>query len=326
MMRALGIVGLLVFGATVHRVAVADEPKAGKAAPADPTAQLLAKLRQPLSLLAADELQLSEFAGLVEKATGVPVTINTAAFRAGGDNVDPESQTVRVTPAKKLAGTVVLRHTLGRQGWTYLVRRDHVEIVPLSYALRESRQTPIVDAGGEEKAAQPLVSAVVKNLPLEAALEDLASDHDLTILLSPKAGDQKAAFVTARLLNVPADKAIELLALQADLRVVRRGPAFLVTTQEHSDQLNNERNDRERQKIELENLRNPGGLGVLGQPPGGALCGFGGNPAGFAGNLGVGGRGVAGCVPGGNAGFGAVGVAGFGGLGGKVGYSGGYGI
>lgn len=293
MMRALGIVGLLVFAATLHRVAVADEPKAGKAAPADPTAQLLAKLRQPITLPAADELQLSEFVAVVEKATGVPVTINTTAFRDEGENGDPEGQPVRVTASKKLAGSVVLRHTLGRQGWTYLVRRDHVEIVPTSFALKESRQPAKTDANGDAVAAQPLVSAVVKNVPLEAALEDLAADHDLTVILSPKAGDQKAAFVTARLLNVPADKAVELLALQADLRVVRRGPAFLVTTPEHRDQLNAERNDAERQRIELENLRYPGGLGVLGQPPGGAICGFGGN-VGLAGNLGIGGLGFAG--------------------------------
>ncbi|HYH64442.1 MAG TPA: hypothetical protein VD866_07065 [Urbifossiella sp.] len=309
MMRALGIVGLLVFAAAAHRVAVADEPKAGKAAPPDPTAQLLAKLRQPLALPASDELQLSEFAAQVEKATGVPVTINTAAFRTDGEGENVEGLGVRVSASKKLSGAVVLRHTLGRQGWTYLVRRDHVEIVPIGFALKESRQSVQTDANGDAMAAQPLVSAVVKNMALSAALDDLAADHDLTVILSPQAGDQKAAFVTARLLNVPADKAIELLALQADLRVVRRGPAFLVTTKEHADGLFNERHERERQKLELENMRNPGG--VLGGPPGGAFCGFTGIPG--VGNLGVGGRGNAGCVPGGQInGFGGTGINGFG--------------
>jgi len=309
MMRALGIVGLLVFAAAAHRVAVADEPKAGKAAPPDPTAQLLAKLRQPLPLPTADELQLSELIAQVEKATGVPVTINHAAFRDINEGTDAATQTFRVAGSKKLAGSVVLRNTLGQQGWTYLVRRDHVEIVPIAYALKESRQLVKTDANGDAMAAQPLVSAVVKNMALSAALDDLAADHDLTVILSPQAGDQKAAFVTARLLNVPADKAIELLALQADLRVVRRGPAFLVTTKEHADGLFNERHERERQKIELENMRNPpGGFGMLGQPPGGVICGFGGNPGGFAGNLGIGGIGFAGgnvgAPPGGIGGFG----------------------
>lgn len=296
MMRALGLVGLLVFAATLHRVAFADEPKAGKAAPADPTAQLLAKLRQPISLPAADELQLSEFAAQVEKATGVPVTINTNAFLHDDSNTDPEGKTLKLTASKKVSGAVVLRHALGRQGLTYLVRRDHVEIVPITYALRESRQPVKMDANGDPMAPNPLVSAVVKNMALSAALDDLAADYDLTVILSPQAGDQKAAFVSARLLNVPADKAIELLALQADLRVVRRGPAFLVTTKDHADGLFNERHEREQRKIELENMRNPAGV-LGGGPPGGALCGFGGNPAGFAGNLGIGGVGFAGPVP-----------------------------
>jgi hypothetical protein len=302
MMRALGIVGLMVFAATVHRVAVADEPPPGKAAPADPTALLLAKLRQPLVLPATDELVLPEFAAQVEKALGIPVSINTDAFRTEGGN-RPHEVTVRVAGSKKLSGSVVLRSALGGEGLTYLVRRDHVEIVPVGFALKESRQPVQTDANGDTVAAQPLVSAVVKNMPLSAALDDLAADYDLTVILSPKAGDQKAAFVTARLLNVPADKAVELLALQADLRVVRRGPAFLVTTPEHADGLFNERHERARQKIELENMRNPGGV-LGGGPPGGALCGFGGNPGGFGGNLGaiggiggIGGIGFAGAVP-----------------------------
>ena len=310
MMRALGIVGLLVFGAAVHRVAVADEPKAGKAAPADPTAQLLAKLRQPITLAAADELQLSEFAAQIEKATGVPVTINTAAFKAEGDNSEPETQPLKVTASKKLSGTVVLRHALGRQGWTYLVRRDHVEIVPIGFALKESRQPVRTDPNGDTVAAQPLVSAVVKNMALSAALDDLAADYDLTVILSPQAGDQKAAFVSARLLNVPADKAIALLALQADLRVVRRGPAFLVTSKEHADGLFNERHERERQKIELENLRNP--MGMVGGPPNGVFCGFGVNPG--VGNLGFAGGNVGGPPAGGGI------------VGGKIGFAGDYGI
>ncbi|HYH64441.1 MAG TPA: hypothetical protein VD866_07060, partial [Urbifossiella sp.] len=80
MMRALGIVGLLVFVAAAHRVAVADQPKAGKAAPPDPTAQLLAKLRQPITLPPQKEMTFFEFAAAVEKATGVTVVVNEEAF------------------------------------------------------------------------------------------------------------------------------------------------------------------------------------------------------------------------------------------------------
>ena len=256
MVRLLMLAAALTFGATLHRVAVADEPKGGKAAPADPTAQLLAKLKQPL-VLKTDEVPLHEFASLVEKATGVGVVVNEGAFREGGvAAAEADGLTVRPAAFKGATAAAVLRYTLAKADATFLVRRDHIEIVPLSYARKESRQANRTDANGSDVEPYPLVSAVFREKPLNEALEQVAADHDLTIVLSPQAADQKAAFVTARLLNVPADRAVELLAIQADLRVVRRGSAFLVTSKDHSDGLFNERNDRQRQKIETENLRN----------------------------------------------------------------------
>jgi hypothetical protein len=297
MVRMLGLAGLVLFGATLHRVAVADEPKGGKAAPADPTAELLAKLRQPITLPAA-EMTLPEFAAAVEKATGVGVVINEGAFRADGAGEEPDAMPpVRPARFKGATAAAVLRQTLGKREATYLIRRDHVEIVPVAYALKESREANRTDKNGEPITPHPLVSAVFRERPLNAALEELAAEYDLTVVVAPQAADQKAAFVTARLLNVPADRAVELLALQADLRVIRRGAAFVVTSKEHAEGLFNERMDREQRKIELENLRNPLG-GMLGQPGrgnGAALCGA----LGFAGNLGNLGGG-----PGGGAGFG----------------------
>jgi hypothetical protein len=63
------------------------------------------------------------------------------------------------------------------------------------------------------------------------------------------------------MLNVPADKALELLAVQCDLRVLRKGNTFLITSRDHANDLFNERQERERQKIETERLR-----GEIGQP------------------------------------------------------------
>jgi hypothetical protein len=311
MMRLLVLSGVVLFGATLHRVAVAEEQKGAKAAP-DPTAELLAKLRQPVALPAGD-MKLAEFVAAVEKATGVPVTVNTAAFRADGEGESVGELAVRLAGSKKLSAAVALRHTLGQNGWTYLVRRDHVEIVPLEYARKESRQPVRTDANDDQIPPQPLVSAVFKERPLTEALADLAAEYDLTVVLAPQAADKKAGFVTARLLNVPADRAVELLAVQADLRVVRRGAAFLVTTKDHRDSLFNERHERARQKVELENLRNAPLGGMLGQPPRanvpGGFCG------GFCGNVGIAGNaGFAGNIGSGfGSGFG--GVGGFGGSG-----------
>lgn len=147
---------------------------------------------------------------------------------------------------------------------TYLVRKGVVEIVPVKYAAKETGSE--LRAGGDGEAvrlAAPLVSAVFKEKPLSEVLANLAEEHDLTVAVAPQANDAKAAFVTARLLNVPADKALELVATQADLRVVRTGAAFLVTTRDHANELFGERLERERQRIELERFRK----GVVPPPP-----------------------------------------------------------
>ncbi|HEX4614233.1 MAG TPA: hypothetical protein VH092_39060, partial [Urbifossiella sp.] len=89
MMRLLVLAGLVLFGATLHRVAVADDGKDRKAAQADPTAALLAKLREPLTL-PPGEMTLTDFAAAVEKATGVGVVVNEAAFRSDAGSDDPD--------------------------------------------------------------------------------------------------------------------------------------------------------------------------------------------------------------------------------------------
>ena len=94
----------------------------------------------------------------------------------------------------------------------------------------------------------------------------------MTIVVAPQAGDNKIGFVNARMLNVPADKAIELLALQADLRVIKKGNSFFVTGKDHANELFNEALEKQKQKLEVERQRNgPFGFqglgGGLGGPP-----------------------------------------------------------
>ena len=67
-------------------------------------------------------------------------------------------------------------------------------------------------------------------------------------------------FINARLLNVPLESAIELLAVQADLRIVKRKNAYLITGKDHANELNEEAHNTAMRKIELESLR-------AGNPP-----------------------------------------------------------
>jgi hypothetical protein len=219
----------------------------------DPTADLLAKLRKPADFAQAGEVQLGAFTDLVEARGGVAAVINDEAFRGEGVE-NPAEQTVKPSRLKTLSLAAHLRHALGQRGATYLVRKDHVEIVPLAVAVREAK-VQVEDGPAQLLLPYPLVSAVYREKPFNEAVADLAADHDLTVVVAPQAGDNRTAFVSARLLNVPADKALELLALQADLRVLRKGNAFFVTGKDHADQLAAERVEKERQKIDLDRLR-----------------------------------------------------------------------
>jgi hypothetical protein len=131
---------------------------------------------------------------------------------------------------------------------------------------------------GTAFAADPLppvakpVTLMVKEKPFNEVVEKLAEEYDLSVVIAPQAGDARTGFVTARLKNVPVADALELLAVQCDLRVIRKGNAFLITNRDHANDLFNEKLERERQLIELKQLREapplrfgPGGLG--NQPP-----------------------------------------------------------
>ena len=130
---------------------------------------------------------------------------------------------------------------------TYLVKGKLIEIVPLASATSENEDGSIV--------AGPLVTAVFKEKQLCEAIAQIGERFDLTVVVSPQAGEAKVGLVTARLLNVPAEQALELLAVQADLRVVRKSAAFLITSRDHADAMFNEQVEKKRAMIELERLQ-----------------------------------------------------------------------
>ena len=112
---------------------------------------------------------------------------------------------------------------------TYLLRGDYVEIVPLGL---------IANAGPTAgRPAAQLVSLVVKEKPFNEVVDKLAEQYDLSVVIAPQAGDARTGYVSARFKNLPPETALELLAVQNDLRVVRKGAAFLITSREHADAL-----------------------------------------------------------------------------------------
>jgi hypothetical protein len=183
-------------------------------------------------------------------------TINEDCFKAAGVNDIAEAKPkVASTRLRGMKMHELLTVTLESMRATYIIKGNRIEIVTPEYAAKMAKTTTTQNADGKESLAEPLVSAIIKEKPLNEAVAMIAERYDLTVVVSPQSGDARTGFVTARLLNVPADKALELLALQADLRVVRKGNAFLITSRDHANDMFGEKLERERQLIELKKFR-----------------------------------------------------------------------
>lgn len=228
----------------------------------DPLPELLAKLRKPAEMKLDDPIRVTELGEMLTERFGLPVTMNSESFSTHVGDV-PLNIMVNIPKAKGIPVGATLRQVLADRGLTYLVRKTHIEIVPITVAAKEAK---VVAEEDGTITLPTLVSAVHKEKPLNEALADLAEEHDLTIVVSPQAGENKAAFINARLLNVPADKAIELIALQADLRVIKKGNAWLITSKEHEQELFDQKLERSKQRKEVDLLGLPPGLGGLGGP------------------------------------------------------------
>jgi hypothetical protein len=262
--------GLTVAAAPAAAQELKTVPRPGKPKGID---HVLQALRSPVKFEGnLSEVPLFELFQNLSKRYELTFVILEEPFRAAGE---PNVREKRPTLTTTELGDVTLRRfldlVLGSMNATYLVRKDHIAIVPLEYAARETGNAGPATELAPVSLKEPLVSAVYKEKPLAEAIADLAEEFDLNVVVGPQAADARAAVVSARLLNVPADRALELLAVQADLRVVRKGKAFLVTSKDHADALFAERQERERQKIELEKFREapPGPFGLGGLPGGG---------------------------------------------------------
>jgi hypothetical protein len=206
-----------------------------------------------------NEIPLFELMHRLGKRSDVAFTFNELSFRAAGmPDIKEAKPNLSATQLRGLTLHQFLSATfdsVGAVGATYIIRGKSIEIVSTSHAARQTKADLIENEDGRKSLKEPLVSAIFKEKPLNEAVAAIAERYDLTVVVSPQAGDAKTGFVTARLLNVPADQALELLALQNDLRVVRKGPAFLITSREHADGLFQEKLEKERALIELDKFR-----------------------------------------------------------------------
>ncbi len=237
MIRWILCIGLCMTG---EMVALAQDAKPSS----DPVADTVAKLRQPLKLnQELNGMALKDLIAIMEKDHKLKFIVDEMAFKSTGETAILDK---KLTIKQSVGGLRVgkaLGIMLTSTQATYIVHKDHIGIVPVP-----------------EGETIVRVTGVYKERPLNEVLAEIADDHDVTILVAPQSGDARMTFINSRLLNVPLESAIELLAVQADLRVVKRKGAFLITGKDHANELNEETHNNAIRKIELESLRS-------GNPP-----------------------------------------------------------
>jgi len=249
---AMAAIGLLAAG-----IQASDDPKAAalQTKPKVGAESIIDKLHNQEMRLAAmnlNEIPLVELLGALSKQFHVTFVIMAEQFNQQGiGDIRERKSSLTTAAAKGMTLHRFLGVWLASMDATYLVRGDYIEIIPLAAVAN----TGAAAMTGSTRPPVPLVSLIVKEKPLNEVIEKLADQYDLSVVIAPQAGDGRAGFVSARLKNVPPEIALELLAVQSDLRVVRRGSAYLITSREHAEGLFHEAMEKAHATIELKRLR-----------------------------------------------------------------------
>ncbi|MBX9625864.1 MAG: hypothetical protein K2X82_18840 [Gemmataceae bacterium] len=216
-------------------------------AEADTTAKLVNLLNnQPVSLGETD-LQTAPFQDVMRELArryDLTFVIDPTAFENPGVVGDARAANLAAARLEGLTFAQFLRVYLRAlpvpEQPTYLVRSWGIEITSREKAVLESGLAEALELAGESeepgavvraqaRVRLPLVSVVAEDRPLADVLKELTRAYNLNLVVDRAARNQVGeAKVSARLLNVPADTALELLAEQAGLGVVRKGNTFRI--------------------------------------------------------------------------------------------------
>ena len=250
---ALASIALIFSGA----VLVAEPPKATskleQKAEVDTFAELVQtlhtkKVKFPNSLKDTPLRTLKE---QLEKQFEMTFVVREDLFKLQGE-ADGEIMDRKFKLDSNLSGIPLeafLRLVLQDIKATFLIRKHYVEITTWEAAAAHADDpvlASILKANNSDLASEavrnfirdtPLVSTVVKDRPFERAVGELADTYGFTVIVAVEAVDLSKTNVSARLMNVPFPTALDVLALNAGLKVVRRDNTFIVTTVEHAGTL-----------------------------------------------------------------------------------------
>ena len=193
---------------------------------------------------------LKDALDLLTRKSDVAFTINHRAFRQNGsaENVDEfEIASPRPMPVMKGSLSAILREILQRVGTddeaTFLIRGDRIEILPGSAMMREIYGLEIAVAPNAP-AIFPIVHLKATDRPLRDLLRQVSDQADVNILVDPRCGDKGKADLTVKLVNAPADTAVEVLADMAGLEMVHQRNVLYVTSPENAAKIRKEQERR----------------------------------------------------------------------------------
>lgn len=188
-------------------------------------------LKEPID--AALDLVLTELAeqhGLTGK-----VILDAQAFKATGVE-DVRAAMVKLDKLADVKLATVLSAILKQVNGCYLVK-DGLIVITSKAARRAELGEKDDDAEAAVRDAMPLVRMTFTETPIRKVVEELAEKFERTILIAPYLAERGDVLVTAKLVNVPLDHAVELLADMAELALVKRGNALYVTSRERAKEM-----------------------------------------------------------------------------------------
>ncbi len=178
---------------------------------------------------------------LLSKQYRITFDVNERVFKAEAPGVDVLATRVveQPFPPMKAPLHVVLNKMLSRapmpSGLTYLLRKGHVEIT--------TRQAACEELNIPLNQLRTLVQQNFHETELSEALTKIMVDSDVNIVLDPRALKERGnkTEISARLMNVPVETALKLLANMADLAVVQLDNVYFVTTPANAEKLSKDK-------------------------------------------------------------------------------------
>jgi hypothetical protein len=215
----------------------AELPQRPLAKAETPLRRLLTTLARPITLDKGIEANtpLNEALAMFQDRYELPILVDEEAFKNDLNQQDVTNQPVKLPRLTGVRLGTVLDKLLAQVQGAYLVKADHVEVTTAQRAraavwgqIEMEEEDP---AAGSQRLRMPVVHADLANLPLQAALSELADSTGMSVMVDHhRVGDKAQALVSGPLTNVPLDTAVRLLADQVELAVVVLDNVLYVTT------------------------------------------------------------------------------------------------